>query len=80
MVDNKAPAKKRAPRAKAPEAQPSVKTTGTSHEDKKCPYADTAQTVIEWLSIVDDFKISDHKNFLPRWAFLLIILTVLQIT
>ena len=38
------------------------------------------QKVIDFLNVVDDFKIKEHPNFLPRWAFLVIVLSVLALT
>jgi hypothetical protein len=48
-------------------------------EEKTCPFAG-AQKVIDWFNVVDDFKIKEHPNFLPRWAFLVLVLSVLAIT
>lgn len=41
--------------------------------EKKCPFSDV-KTIIEWMSVVDDFRIMDHKNMLPRWAFAMLAL------
>ena len=46
--------------------------------EKKCPFSGL-KCAIDWLSVVDDFKIKDHVNFLPRWAFLILILALLSI-
>lgn len=45
---------------------------------KKCPFSGL-KCVIDWLSVVDEFKIKDHANFLPRWVFLILIMVLLSI-
>jgi hypothetical protein len=47
-------------------------------DEKKCPFAGL-KCAIEWLNVVDDFKIKEHPNVLPRWAFLIIALGVLSL-
>jgi hypothetical protein len=48
-------------------------------EEKTCPFAG-AKKVIDWFNVVDDFKIKEHSNFLPRWAFLVVVLSVMALT
>lgn len=94
MADKKPPTPKKkpvaaakpsvAPKAKpAPAAKPAVKPS-VSSQPASGPSAEAAidnvKAVIEWLSIVDDFKIASHKNFLPRWAFVVVVLAYLVIT
>lgn len=54
----------------AAEATPEV---ASPECEKKCPFSDV-KTIIEWMSVVDDFKVMDHKNMLPRWAFAMLAL------
>ncbi|MEI6354359.1 MAG: hypothetical protein WCO47_06495 [Methylococcus sp.] len=46
--------------------------------EKSCPFS-SAQKAIDWLSVVDEFKIKNHKNKLPRWSFLILVLAVLAL-
>lgn len=50
-----------------------------SSEEKTCAFAGVRK-VIDWFNVVDDFKIKEHPNFLPRWAFLVIVLSFLALT
>jgi hypothetical protein len=47
--------------------------------DKTCAFQG-ARKIIDWLNVVDDFKIKDHPNFLPRWGFLVIVLAIMALT
>jgi len=38
-----------------------------------------AEKAINWLSVVDDFKIRKHHNVFPRWSLLMIVLAVIAI-
>lgn len=54
-------------------------STPKSSEEKTCAFAGF-QNVIVWFNVVDDFKIKEHPNFLPRWVFLVLILAILALT
>lgn len=41
--------------------------------DKRCPFA-SLQGGIDWMNVVDDFKIAGHQNYIPRWGFVLLVL------
>jgi hypothetical protein len=47
--------------------------------ERSCQFAGLRK-VIDWLSVVDDFKFKDHPNFLPRWALLVLILLFMALT
>ena len=47
-------------------------------QEKSCPFS-SAQKAIDWLSVVDEFKIKNHQNKLPRWSFLVLALAVLAL-
>jgi hypothetical protein len=38
-----------------------------------------AEKAIDWLSVVDEFKIRKHRNVFPRWSLLMIVLAVMAI-
>ena len=44
--------------------------------EQKSSFVAGVQGVIDWLNVVDDFKIKGHRNFLPRWVFVLIVLAI----
>lgn len=48
------------------EATPAPKTT-------QCLFAGM-RGVIDWLNVVDDFKLNGHRNYLPRWGFVMVVL------
>ena len=94
MADKKPPAPKKKPAAAAkasaapktrpapppkPAAKPSLSSQPANGPSAEAAI-DNVKAVIEWLSIVDDFKIASHKNFLPRWAFVVVVLAYLVIT
>ncbi len=39
----------------------------------KCPFSGV-RGFIEWMSVVDDININGHKNYLPRWFFVMLVL------
>jgi hypothetical protein len=41
--------------------------------------ASPAEKAIDWLSVVDEFKIRKHRNVFPRWSLLMIVLAVMAI-
>lgn len=38
-----------------------------------------AEKAINWLSVVDNFKIQKHRNVFPRWSLVIIVLAVIAI-
>ncbi len=38
-----------------------------------------AERAIDWLSVVDEFKVREHRNIFPRWSLLMIVLAVMAI-
>lgn len=38
-----------------------------------------AEAAIAWLSVVDDFKLREHKNIFPRWSVLFAVLAVITL-
>ena len=38
-----------------------------------------AERAIEWLSVVDDFKVRKHRNVFPRWSLVVIVLAIMAI-
>ena len=38
-----------------------------------------AEMAIDWLSVVDEFKIRKHRNVFPRWSLLVIVLAVMAL-
>jgi hypothetical protein len=38
-----------------------------------------AEKAIGWLSVVDEFKVREHRNIFPRWSFVMIVLAVMAI-
>ena len=38
-----------------------------------------AERAIEWLSVVDDFKVRKHRNVFPRWSLVMIVLAIIAI-
>lgn len=43
------------------------------------PPSNAAEKAIDWLSVVDDFKIRKHRNVFPRWSLLMIVLAVMAL-
>lgn len=41
--------------------------------DSRCPFA-SLRNGIEWMNVVDDFKIAGHQNYIPRWGFVMLVL------
>ena len=37
------------------------------------------EKAIDWLSVVDSFKVRKHRNIFPRWSFFMIVLAVMAI-
>ena len=75
MTDEQATKGKSRARNKAAAAgkPPEVSDAAKADCESKCPFSDVKK-VVDWLSVVDDFKIKDHQNMLPRWAFVMIVL------
>ena len=41
--------------------------------DSRCPFA-SLRNGIDWMNVVDDFKIAGHQNYIPRWGFVMLVL------
>lgn len=69
----KAPNKSVKPETPASSSAPKSEIPDT---EQKSSFVAGVQGVIDWLNVVDDFKIKGHRNFLPRWVFVLIVLAL----
>ena len=70
QIPGKAASRRKA-ESSTPEPQSPLSSGETAQE--KCQFAEF-QGVIDWFNVVDDFKFIKHKNFLPRWAFVMLVL------
>jgi hypothetical protein len=73
-----APKVPRSPRArKSTTAETAAETTTAESSsccgDSRCPFS-SLRSGIDWMNVVDDFKIAGHQNYLPRWAFVMLVL------
>jgi hypothetical protein len=41
--------------------------------DSRCPFA-SLRGGIDWMNVVDEFKIAGHQNYIPRWGFVMLVL------
>jgi len=39
----------------------------------QCPFSGL-RDFVEWMSVVDDININGHRNYLPRWFFVMLVL------
>jgi len=37
------------------------------------------EKAIDWMSVVDNFKVREHRNIFPRWSFFMVVLAVMAI-
>ena len=44
-----------------------------------CYPTGTAEQAINWLNVVDEFKIRNRRNIFPRWSILMVVLAVMAI-
>ena len=40
---------------------------------------DAKAAAVKWLTVVDDFTISNYKNSLPRWVYVLAVVVVIVV-
>jgi hypothetical protein len=70
------------PASKATESTTKPETTAVESKpccgDSRCPFA-SLRTGIDWMNVVDDFKIAGHANYFPRWAFVILVLLYLAV-
>ena len=74
----KVPRRRRAAGKAEPQATntqvPPVTVEATPAPEKtQCPFSGV-RGFIDWLNVVDDFKLGSHPNYLPRWAFAMLVL------
>ena len=43
-----------------------------------CPFA-SLRSFIDWMNVVDEFKLAGHLNYIPRWGFLMLVLVYLAV-
>ena len=76
MADNPKNPKTR-PSSKAAESnskpEPAAEASKPCCGDSRCPFA-SLRNGIEWMNVVDDFKIAGHQNYIPRWGFVMLVL------
>ena len=76
MADNPKNPKTR-PGSKAEEStskpEPATGESKPCCGDSRCPFA-SLRNGIEWMNVVDDFKIAGHQNYIPRWGFVMLVL------
>ena len=65
------PASKAADSSSKPE--PAAEESKPYCGDSRCPFA-SLRNGIDWMNVVDDFKIAGHQNYIPRWGFVMLIL------
>ena len=62
----------RKPSTKTPSNTPN-KSARSCLSESGCPFA-SLQNFIDWMNVVDDFKLAGHPNYVPRWGFMILIL------
>ena len=76
MADNPKNPKTR-PAGKAAESnskpEPAAEASKPCCGDSRCPFA-SLRNGIEWMNVVDDFKIAGHQNYIPRWGVVILVL------
>ena len=76
MADNPKNPRTR-PAGKAAESnsqpEPAAEASKPCCGDSRCPFA-SLRNGIEWMNVVDDFKIAGHQNYIPRWGFVMLVL------
>ena len=53
--------------------EPAAEASKPCCGDSRCPFA-SLRNGIEWMNVVDDFKIAGHQNYIPRWGFVMLVL------
>ena len=48
-------------------------------DEDKGDAEDAKAAMVTWLSVVDDFKVSQYQNRLPRWVYVLAVVTIIVI-
>lgn len=70
---------RRKPAEAAIKPQTPVSVSKPAVGDSQCPFA-RLNGVIDWLNVVDDFRIAGHQNPLPRWGFVMLMLLYFAVT
>ena len=70
---------KRKPAEAAMKTQTPLGVSKPAGGDRQCPFA-RLNGAIDWLNVVDDFRIAGHKNPLPRWGFVMLVLLYFAVT
>ena len=62
----------RKPKTEAPSSSQD-RDVPACNSDRGCPFA-SLRSFVDWMNVVDDFKLAGHPNYIPRWGFVMLVL------